>query len=155
MLLLSADYFAFDEQKLIDDVVSQPVAFSDQDIDVNGMFDEFHDNLVAHIKRHAPLKKVSQKSLKLKSKPWINDKIKKHRDRLSRKFKWTRSKKDEYLYKRFPNRVVAENRNSTADYFHSCFTKHHGNMKMLLSGIKSIVCPKKSGLCHVPKRQSR
>ena len=80
------DYSNFDEQKLIDDV-SQPVTFSDPDINVNGMFDEFHDNLAAHVERHAP-----QKHLKLQSKPWINDKIQKlikYRDRLSRKFKRT------------------------------------------------------------------
>ena len=72
--------------------MSQPVRFSDPDIDVNRMFDEFHDNLVALIECHAPLKKVSQKNLKLKSKPWVNDNIQKlikYRDRLSRKFKRT------------------------------------------------------------------
>ena len=69
------DYSYFDEQKLIEDIVSQPVRFSDLDIDVNRMFDGFHDNLAALIELHAPLKKVSQKNLKLKSKPWINDNI--------------------------------------------------------------------------------
>ena len=67
--------------------MSQPVTFSDTDIDGNWMFDEFHDNLTAHIERHAPLIiKVSQKNLKLKSKSWINDKIQKlikHIGRLS------------------------------------------------------------------------
>ena len=58
------DYYNFDEQKLIDDVVSQLVTFSDPDTDVNRMSDEFHDNLAALIERHAPLKKVSQKNLK-------------------------------------------------------------------------------------------
>ena len=51
------DYSNFDEQKLIDDVVSQSVTFSDSDIDLNGMFDEFNDNLAAHIERHVPMKK--------------------------------------------------------------------------------------------------
>ena len=113
--------------------MNQPVTFSDPNIDVNGMFDEFHDNLAAHIECHAPLKKVSQKNLKLKSKPWINDKIHKltYRYRLSRKFERTRSKNDEYLYKNFRNRVAAENRKSKDNYFHSYFTKHHGHMKML------------------------
>ena len=146
------DYSNFDEQKLIDDVVSQPVMFSDLDIDVNRMFDEFHDNLAALIERHAPLKKVSKKNLKLKSKPWINDNIQKlikYRDRLSRKFKRTRSKNDEYLYKKFCNRVVAENRKSKTNYFYRYFTKYHGNMKMLWSGIKSIICLKKSGFYQV------
>ena len=72
--------------------MNQPVTFSDPDVDVNGMSDEFHDNLGAHIERHAPLNKVSQNNLQLKSKPWINDKIQKlikQRDRLSRKFKRT------------------------------------------------------------------
>ena len=94
------DYSNFDEQKLIDDVVSQPGTFSDPDIDVNRMFDEFHDNLAAPIERHAPLKKVSRKNLKLKSKHWVDDKIKKlikYRDRLSRKFKTIRSNNDEYF----------------------------------------------------------
>ena len=57
--------------------MSQPVTFSDPDIVVNRMFDEFHDNLAALLERHVPLKKVSQKNFKLKSKPWINDKIQK------------------------------------------------------------------------------
>ena len=51
------DYSNFDEQKLIDDVVSHPATFSDPDIDVNRMFDEFHDNLAAQIERHVPLTK--------------------------------------------------------------------------------------------------
>ena len=45
--------------------------------------------------------------------------------------------------------LCKENRKSEANYFHSYFTKHRGNMKMLWSGIKSIVCPKKSGFYHV------
>ena len=53
------------------------------------------------------------------------------------------------ICKKFHNRVVAENRKSKTNYFHSYFTKHHGNIKSLWSGIKSIVCPKKSGLYHV------
>ena len=132
--------------------MSQPVTFCDPDIDVNRMLDEFHHNLAALIERHAPLKKVSQKNLKLKSKPWINDKIQKlikYRDRLSHKFKKSRSKNDEYLYKKVHNRVIAENRKSKTNYFHSYFTKYHGNMKMFWSRIKSIVCPKKSGFYHV------
>ena len=35
------------------------------------------------------------------------------------------------------------------NYTKSDFTKYHGNMKMLWSGIKSIVCAKKSGFYHV------
>ena len=57
------DYSNFDEQKLIDYVVSEPVTFSDPDIDVDGMFDDFHDNLAAHIERHTQLKKFHRKTL--------------------------------------------------------------------------------------------
>ena len=53
--------------------------------------------------------------------------------------KRTRSKNDEYLYKKFRNRVVAENRKSKTNYFHSYFTKYHGNMNQSSDILLSIM----------------
>ena len=45
----------------------------------------------------------------------------------------------EYLYKKFRNKVVSEIRGSKNDYYEQYFTKHKSNMKMLWSGIRSII----------------
>ena len=47
------------------------------------------------------------------------------------------------VYRKCRNRVVAENRKSKASYFKNYFATYSGNMKMLWSGIKSIINAKK------------
>ena len=44
-----------------------------------------------------------------------------------------------YLYKKFRNRVVAEQGKSKIDYFQKYFEINKTNMKMLWSGIRAIV----------------
>ena len=56
-----------------------------------------------------------------------------------RKFHRTHSLDMEYLYKTFRNKVVSEIRKSKNDYCAEYFTKHKTNMKMLWSGIRSII----------------
>ena len=45
----------------------------------------------------------------------------------------------EYLYKKFRNKVVSEVRKSKNKYYAEYFAKHKTNMKMLWSGIRSII----------------
>ena len=45
----------------------------------------------------------------------------------------------EYLYKKFRNKVVSEIRKSRNDYYSQYLAKHKSNMKMLWSGIRSII----------------
>ena len=67
------------------------------------------------------------------------------RDKYLRKFKRTYSKDAEYLYKKFRNRVVNENRQAKKDYYNKYFVKHKDNMKMLWTGIRSVINMKHSG----------
>ena len=46
---------------------------------------------------------------------------------------------NKYLYRTFRNRVVSEQRQGKIRYFENYFEVHKTNMKMLWSGIKSIV----------------
>ena len=63
-----------------------------------------------------------------------------NRDKYLRRFTGeTHSLDIEYLYKKFRNKVVTEIRKSKNDYHADYFTKHKTNMKMLWSGIQSIV----------------
>ena len=50
--------------------------------------------------------------------------------------------------KKFRNRVVAEQRKSKIGYFQKYFETNKTNMKMLWSGIRSIVNMKKRVNCH-------
>ena len=61
------------------------------------------------------------------------------RDKYLRKFNRTHSLDMEYLYKKFRNKVVSEIRKSRNEYYAEYFTKHKTNMKILWSGIRSII----------------
>ena len=108
----------------------------------------FYQNVLACVDKHVPLKKVDRKSLSFRSKPWISNRIKRmisKRDKYLRKFKRTYSKDAEYLYKKFRNKVVNENRQAKKDYYNKYFVKHKDNMKMLWTGIRSVINMKHSG----------
>ena len=111
-------------------------------ISTNRKFDLFYEIVFSYVDYHVPIKKLSKKDLKFLSKPWINLKIQrliKYRDKLLRKLNRTFTHNNEYLYKKFRNRVVNELRTSKTKYYNQYFAEHKSNMKMLWSGIKSII----------------
>ena len=64
---------------------------------------------------HVPKKRVTRQNLKLKTKPWIGSKIQKLmclRDRFFHKADSNPTSSNKYLYWKFRNRVVAEQRHS-------------------------------------------
>ena len=85
---------------------------------------------------------MTPKEIKLRSKPWINLKIIKvikYPDGLKRKMKRKFTIENEYLYKKFQNRVANELKASRKLYYHKFFEEHKCNMKLLWSGIRSII----------------
>ena len=86
-----------------------------------------------------PTKKITKNGLKLRSKPWVNTRIQKfdalYRDKLFTNINRNSASSNRYLYKKFRNRVVAEQRKSEIDYFQKYFETNKTNMKMLWSGI--------------------
>ena len=110
--------------------------------DVNVKFYNLYDKVSICVKKYVPLVKLSRKQLSLRAKPWITVRIESmmaKRDRYLRKFNRTHSLDMEYLYKKFRNKVVSEVRKSKNEYYAEYFTKHKTNMKMLWSGIRSII----------------
>ena len=137
------DYSKFDKDKFLSDF-SKICWDEDKNIstDVNTKFSIFHEKVTDCVRSHVPLIKLSRKQLFLQSKPWISVRIKNmiaKRDKYLRRFNKTHSLDMEYLYKKFRNKVVTEIRKSKNDYYADYFTKHKTNMKMLWSGIRSIV----------------
>ena len=100
-----------------------------------------------------PRKRVTKKNLKLRTKPWINSDIQKlmsYRDNLFTKMVKSASADNKYLYSKFRNCVVSKQRKSKTEYYQNYFEKHKTKMKMLWTGIKSIVNLKaKRQLSHV------
>ena len=79
MAILSAasnhNYSHFSEKDFRDDVSIQ--LFSVDLPDVNEQFQDFYFKLQGCVDRHAPLKKLTPKEIKLNQKPWINKELNK------------------------------------------------------------------------------
>ena len=104
------------------------------------------------VKSHVPTKKMTKKDIKLHSKPWITPKIVKlikYRDRLKRKMIKRCTLDNEYLHKKFRNRVVAELKASRVAYYNHYFRNHRDNMKKLWSGVRSIINIKQNNTMKV------
>ena len=114
--LFQHDYSKFNDQSFLEDF--KKLSWDDIDrnnLDINNKFKKFYEKVHHTVIEHAPLRKVTPKQLKLRSKPWINtyiQKLIKQRDILLRKLRKSHSRDTEELYKKFRNRVVSENRKS-------------------------------------------
>ena len=82
----------------------------DDDASVDNKFNTFYENL-SSLDKHAPVRKMTRKEVKLHAKPWINQeiiKLIKYRDKLKRKMKRMPTVDKEHLYKKFWNRAANE-----------------------------------------------
>ena len=70
------DYSKFKEDKFLDDFNQIDFTYlENSDLVVNNKFDRFLKDLNTLTDKHAPIKRRSRKELKLKEKPWINNRI--------------------------------------------------------------------------------
>ena len=96
---------------------------------------------------HASLKKLTKNDLKLRNKPWINNRIKKMmrlRDKLLKRIRKRPDAAAKHLYKQFKNCVAVELKEHKKKYFQNYFNVNTNNMKLLWTGIKSIISIKSS-----------
>ena len=148
------DYTSFAEEKFIYDFsLLDWSSLDNSDIAVNDHFNFFYEKTNTCIEQHVPKKKVTEKNLKLRTKLWINSDIQKlmsYRDKLFAKMVKSPSADNKYLYSKFRNCVISEQRKSKIEYYQNYFEKHKTNMKMLWTGIKSIINLKaKHQLSHI------
>ena len=97
------------------------------------------------VKKHAPLKKFTKKDIKLQAKPWISNRIRKLmrvRDKLLNRLRKRSDAETKHLYKQFRNRVAVELKESKTKFFHNYFNINSNNMKLLWTGIRSIISTK-------------
>ena len=147
------NYSNFSEESFRDDVSLQN--FDNNFDDVNDKFNDFYLRLEGCVERHAPLKKLSPKEIKLEHKPWINKEINKMiqiRNKLfQRKKRQPSNEETKRLYNLFRNRVNREIKKSKKNYYSQYFENNKNNIKKTWDGIRSIINIKKSK--HAPITQ--
>ena len=95
------------------------------------------------VDRHAPVRKLSTKEIKLKSKPWITPELSKMikiKNKLfERKKRQSSNENVKQLYNIFRNRVNRELKKSKKSFYSSYFEEHNNNIKKTWEGIRKIV----------------
>ena len=121
------DYSNFGKEKFIHDfslIDWSPLA--DPPELVNNNFDYFYSKITSCVESHVPKKRVTRHHLQLRSKPWIGSKIQKLMylgDKIFKKANKSPTSSNKYLYRKFRNCVVAEQRQSKIKYFQNYFEK--------------------------------
>ena len=153
------DYSNFDEQQLISDFDKLDFSYLNNDqIDVDNKFNKFLDDLNDLTCKHVPFKKLTRKEVNFKHKPWINNRIQKMmhiRDKILKRLRRKSDDKTEYMYKKFRNRVTVLLKESKTNYFNNYFNVNSNNMKLLWSGIKSIVNQKNTNSNLISKLKDK
>ena len=140
------DYSKFSSDSFTEDVSIQQ--WDTTSTDVNVLYDDFIWRMQGCVERHAPLKKINKKDLKLKSKPWINNNILrmiKRRDKLfERKKRQPKNEDIQRLYRLFRNRVNFEVKKSRKLYYKEYFQMYKNNVSKIWNGIREIVNTRRS-----------
>lgn len=139
------DYSHFSEEAFVDEVSHLDFSpISNSNLNTNGKFELFYDQIDSVCKVHVPYKRLSKKEDKISSKPWITKEIfakMKYRDKLYSKLLKSKQPNPNlhYLYKKFRNRVVKYLKDSKTSYFNQYFSLNKHNMQKLWSCIRSIL----------------
>ena len=131
--IFQRDYSKFDDMMFRDDVSIQNFTFNFNDI--NNEFGDFYFKLSGCVDRHAPIKELTPKEIKLKSKPWITPTIMKMiklRDKFfKRKKRQPNNDEVKRVYNLFRNRTIRELKKSKKKYYSNYFEGHSSNIKKL------------------------
>ena len=77
------------------------------------------------------------------------------REKILKRLRRKSDDKTEYVYKQFRNHVTVLLKESKTNYFHNYFNVNSNNMKLLWSGIKSIVNQKNTNSNLISKSKDK
>ena len=141
IIVYKRDYSNFSEKSFRDDVSIQN--FCNDLKDVDEQFQDFYFKLEGCVNRHAPLKKLTPKEIKLNQKPWIHKELNKMitiKNKLfNRKKRQPNNEDIKRLYNLFRNRVNRELIKSKKNYYAKYFEDNNSNSKKVWEGIRSII----------------
>ena len=151
MNIYKRDYSKFSEESFREDVSMQ--SFNNNLTDVNMQFKDFYLRLEGCVERHAPLKKLTPKEIKLQQKPWITTELRKMiriRNKLfNRKKRQKNNAEVKRAYNLFKNRVVRESKMAKKNFYSNYFQENSRDLKKQWDGIRSIVNLNKNKLSFI------
>ena len=144
--MVGRDYSKFSADTYRDDVSIQNWNLSSND--TNFLMGDFVWKITGCSDRHAPIKKLNPKEIKLKLNPWMTPELLKLiriRDRLfARKKREPDNLLVKQTYNRARNRVNRDIQKAKKEHYKSYFETHSTNIKKTWEGIRKIVNVKKS-----------
>ena len=142
------DYSTFSSESFRDDVSIQNWVYSHDNI--HDSFNDFYNKLEGSVNKHAPLKKLSPKEIKLKNIPWLSAEIQKlikiRNKVFARKKRQPNNESCKRLYNLLRNRVNREIKKSKKQYYADYFAANVNNIKKTWVGIRKIVNIKKTSI---------
>lgn len=137
------DYSKFNQNIFLDDISA--IDWNDilpQTDNVDEIFTSFYNNINTIIDKHVPLKQLSKREVKFRSKPWISKGIRtsiKKKNKLYNKFLKTNSSFYKSQYKTYRNKISNLIRISKKNYYKVYFNENANNIKNTWKGIKDII----------------
>ena len=131
----------------LDGAIIKKMGFS-KTSNLNEMCNRFHQKLLNTINKNAPPKKLSNKEMKLQTKPWIDKNMLHKINEENKLYKMFMKTQDTFWHTRYKN--LRDDLNSNIDrnkksYLREYFPKHAKNSKETWNKIKQILDDKKSG----------
>ena len=140
------DYSKFSNESFREDVSIQNWDYTHKN--VHDLFKDFYSKLEGAVNKHAPLKKLSPKEIKVKSKPWLYAEflkmIKIRNKVLNRKKSQSNNEICKRLYNLLRNRINRDLKKSKKQYYEQYFTDNVNNIRKTWDGIKIIVNVRKN-----------
>ena len=144
--MYARDFSKFSSTDYYNDVSSQ--SWNVDPLDPNLLMSDFLSKIEGCADKHAPVKKLTVKEIKLRTKPWITSRISKiiriRNTLFERKKRQPKNTNVQILYSKFRNRVNKELKKSKKLYNTSYFEEHSGNIRKTWEGIRKIVNTKKN-----------
>ena len=106
------------------------------------MFDYFYSKISQIVDKHIPIKQLSRRELKFKSKPWITSAIKrsiKVKNNFYKKFLKTKSSYYHSKFKYYRNKINHLLKLSKRKYYNQYFLENSNDIKRVWNGIKQII----------------
>ena len=136
------DYSTFDQQALISELQSINWQVSFIDHNPSAMFNSFYKEISSIIDRHVPIKQLSRKELKVRSKAWITPAMRKSiqiKNNLYKKYIKSKSTHYHIRFKLYRNKINHLLKMSKKRYHNRYFLDNITDGKKIWKGIKQIV----------------
>ena len=136
-------YSEFDQQALVSEIqlIDWESVFISSASPCN-MFKSFYSKISSIIDKHIPVKQLSRRELKLKSKPWISDALRKSiqiKNNYYKKYLKTKSTYYHTKFKLYRNKLNNLLKISKKQYYKKYFFQNINDGKRVWIGIKQIV----------------